>query len=489
MFLLLVFVSFTVPLFAQEPAAPKLFDPVAVNGKIFDGWDKPKLLLVFTGFMDGYVEPCGCAGLEQMKGGLSRRLTFFNELKAKNWDVFPIEAGNLNKGFGSQEELKYNFVIDEALRKMNYEVAGLGPKELLFPTDTLILYLVDSPGVPRRYTSANVAVMEFDPEFTAPYRVFTKNGIKIGVVSVVGNSFLKDVHNTEILHKSPIEGLKEILPKLNAEKCGKKVLIIYGTTEEVNQIVKEFSGQFDYIVPSDTPAEPPLKPNTLNGSMLIETGEKGKFAVAVGLYDNPEQPFRYQRVPLDSRFKNSAEVLAMMQMYQEQLKQTGLAGLGIKPIPDRRTDTQGKFTGTKSCADCHEESYLVWKKSKHGNAWQPLKEKSVPPRNFDPECIACHTDGWNPQEFLPYQHGYRNEKETPELVNVGCESCHGPGENHIKAEQGSDAVRQELLRKALRLPLENGVAKKQCIQCHDGDNSPHFNFETYWQKIVHKEKE
>jgi formate-dependent nitrite reductase cytochrome c552 subunit len=79
-----------------------------------------------------------------------------------------------------------------------------------------------------------------------------------------------------------------------------------------------------------------------------------------------------------------------------------------------------------------------------------------------------------------------SEKETPRLVSVACESCHGPGEKHVLAEQGTDAKVQETLRKALRLPVENGVAKKQCLTCHDGDNSPHFNFDTYWKKIEHK---
>jgi hypothetical protein len=41
----------------------------------------------------------------------------------------------------------------------------------------------------------------------------------------------------------------------------------------------------------------------------------------------------------------------------------------------------------------------------------------------------------------------------------------------------------------IRLPLDANAAKKVCLQCHDGDNSPHFDFETYWQKIVHKEQE
>jgi len=58
----------------------------------------------------------------------------------------------------------------------------------------------------------------------------------------------------------------------------------------------------------------------------------------------------------------------------------------------------------------------------------------------------------------------------------------------VRAESGSDAALQESLRKALRLSATDGTAKKHCLTCHDGNNSPHFDFETFWKKIEHKEE-
>ena len=52
----------------NEPIKEK-FDPVAENGKFFEGWKKPKLAIVISGRQDGYLEPCGCAGLFRQKGG------------------------------------------------------------------------------------------------------------------------------------------------------------------------------------------------------------------------------------------------------------------------------------------------------------------------------------------------------------------------------------------------------------------------------------
>ena len=43
------------------------------NGAIFTDWPTPKALVVITGELDGYIEPCGCTGKENQKGCLSRR--------------------------------------------------------------------------------------------------------------------------------------------------------------------------------------------------------------------------------------------------------------------------------------------------------------------------------------------------------------------------------------------------------------------------------
>ena len=484
---LLVILFLSAPLTICPAQTITFVEPKETLNPIFEGWEKPKLLLFFTGFLDGYIEPCGCAGADQMKGGLSRRHTCLQLLEKKGWDILPIDAGNLNKGFGQQEEFKFDFVINEAYRHMKYQAVGIGGREVQFPFDTLLLYSADTPGIPKRYTSANVGIIQFDPSHVMPYRVLEKSGLKIGVVSVLGDSFRKEIHDEMILTANAAEKLQEVLPQLTDEKCDKNVLIIHGTTNEINQLLGQFADQFDFILPSNTTAEPPLQPKKIGNTLILEVGEKGRYAVAIGLFDDPKMPMRYERVPMDARYENSKVITTLMEAYQDRLRENGLEGLGIRPIPNARLETLGNYMGQQSCSDCHETATGVWRKSNHAKAWTSLKETAKPARNFDPECIACHVVGWNTTELLPYKGGFLNEKETPRLASVSCEACHGPGENHARAEAGSDKALQERLRKALRLPVEGGVAKKHCLTCHDGNNSPHFDFDTYWKKIEHKE--
>jgi hypothetical protein len=206
--------------------------------------------------------------------------------------------------------------------------------------------------------------------------------------------------------------------------------------------------------------------------------------VVLGLFDDPAQPLRYQRVPLDSRFVPSAELKALMARYQDELRQLGLEGLGVRPVPHPRKGLQGEFAGSDRCAACHAASHNVWKATKHAKATRTLVELD-PPRQFDPECIACHTTGWHPQGF-PYESGYLGLESTGRLAAVGCESCHGPGGAHAAAEGGDDKTLKRTLRAAMAVS-QAGTKRQICLGCHDVNNSPDFDFASYWPDVAHRE--
>ncbi len=241
------------------------------------------------------------------------------------------------------------------------------------------------------------------------------------------------------------------------------------------------------MVTAEGPPVPPAEPKRIEGgkTLLIEVGEKVKDAVVLGLFADPQQPLRYQRVPLDSRFSPSASMKARMAGYQAELQQLGLEGLGVRPMPHPRQDVLGDFVGTERCADCHEVSNKIWEESGHARATQTLVELD-PPRQFDPECIACHMTGWHPQGFYPYEGGYQSPDATPQLAAVGCETCHGPGGNHSAAEEGANKDLQRSLREAMAI-TQDQARQRVCAACHDVDNSPDFDFEAYWPDVEHRE--
>jgi hypothetical protein len=350
------------------------------------------------------------------------------------------------------------------------------------------------------FTSANVGLYAFDPTLTAPYRIIDKHGVKIGVTSIIGKSWQpKNDGNTGILLGDPIERLKLIVPQMVKEQCKWLILISHATVEETYEISNAFP-QFGIIVCADTPSEPPLMTPKLIAEgnparYLIETGEKGKFAIVIGFFGSDYKTVKYQRVAFDSRYENDRLIVAQMQDYQdnlrEELETKGLAGFGINPVPPPNFNLLGKYVGSTKCETCHDfthdDSWSIWRRSEHAKAWESLAVISKPTRIYDPECVSCHVVGWNPEEKYPYLSGFSNEKGniTLDLVNVGCENCHGPGEKHIIAESGSDETEKERLRAAMRLTTDE-TGQRLCYSCHDLDNSPNFVFDEYWEKIKHK---
>jgi hypothetical protein len=471
------------------------FDPVKENGPIFKlklndpnsaDWPKPKLALVITGMEAGYLEPCGCAGLDRMKGGMSRRETFFQELRRKGWPVVALDVGGLVQGFGRQAELKFHTAVEGKL-KMRYDAIAFGTDDLRLPAGELVAVAASVNDKPSPFVAANVGLLGKPGEITPQSRVIEAGRLKIGVTAVLGKQYQKDIHNDEIEMSDPAAALEKIVPDLK-KKADYLVLLAHATLKESEELGKKFPA-FNVVVTSDGPAEPPDKPQVIAGSknLLISVGYKGQNAVVLGLFDDADQPFRYQRVPLDSRFPNSPDMKMLMAAYQEQLKAIGFVGLGLRSVAYPQSETYGRFIGSQKCQSCHEKSYDIWKKSGHGHAYQTLVDLN-PPRNFDPECVSCHVTGWNPGRFFPYASGYESREKTPHLINVGCEDCHGPGEKHAAAESGGNEELQKKLRKAMVITKAESK-KQQCYTCHDLDNSPDFDFDKYWPFVEHHERE
>ena len=475
------------PATSKNSATP--FDPVKENGPIFEGWAKPKVALILTGMEDGYIEPCGCAGLDRMKGGMSRRHSLFNDLRQKGWPVVGLDVGGLVHDFGAQAEQKYQTVV-EGKRKTGYEAITFGANDLRLPAGYLLSLAAGADGKTGMFISANVGLLGSPGEIVPQSRLIEAGGVKIGVTAVLGKQYQKDIHTSEIQFVDPEAALGKIVPELK-QKADYLVLLAHADLEESIALGKRFP-QFNVVVSAGGFPEPPKEPETIPGTknLLITVGYKGQNAIVLGLFDGAEPTWRYQRVPLDSRFPQSNQMKLLMAAYQEQVKQLYLAGqLGLRPVPSPWADkSNGKYVGSAECESCHDISNDIWKHSGHAKAYGTL-EKLDPPRNFDPECVSCHVIGWNPQKYFPYVGGYENKEKTPQLIDVGCEDCHGPGQNHCNAElSGSEELRQKL-RKAMVITKEDEKKDQGCVACHDGDNSPDFKFDLYWPFVEHYEKE
>ena len=461
------------------------------NGPIFTDWPAARAVLVITGELDGYIEPCGCTGKENQKGGLSRRQNFLRAVEEAGWPLVAVDVGNQVKRFGRQTEAKFQSIVD-GLRAMKVAAVGFGPGDLRLPAEELVAAVAAVGDQPTPFVSANVGLLGLDAGITPKFRVVEAGGLKIGITSVLGDQELARIKNADVEFAPAGAALAGVAAELAKAGCDHQVLLAFATPDETKALAAKHP-QFDIVVTAGGADEPPLELPTLpGGAKLVELGHKGMFAVAIGFFTDKDKPVRTQRVPLDARWGESKDMIDLLGTYQQKLETLGLDGLGLVPI---RHPTGRRFAGSEACAECHQHAYDIWKETPHATALTTLEEQK-PRRDGDPECLSCHVTGWAPQRFEPFEGGFTGMKTSPQLAHQGCENCHGPAAAHTAVERGDvraseaerDRLRQELVL-TLATPEGKQKAVNNCLECHDLDNSPQFDFDEYWPQVEHNEPE
>ncbi len=426
-------------------------EPAAGPRPEFEGWTKPQVALVLTGRQHGYIEPCGCTGLTNQKGGLARRHALVQSLRAKGWEVIPLDLGDQVRRIGAQAAIKFQSTID-AFRIIGYQTVGFGPDDLRISLGELIAAMATSTneqGQSDLFVCANA-----NPAgFVSAQRVIEAGDMRIGVTSVLGEQELQKVTHEEIVKTPPVTALKQAVQQLKAARCNLYVLLAHASLEESAKLAQACP-EIDLVVTAGGEGEPAYRPQPIAGSkaVMIQVGTKGMHVGVVGVFDDPQQRIRYQRIALDARFQDSQEMLDILGSYQQKLQELGLQGLGLRPVPH----PVGKFVGSETCGDCHTQANAKWEETGHHHATETLVhpgERSEVPRHHDPECLSCHVVGWNPQGYFPYETGYLDLEKSEHLHGVGCENCHGPGQAHVAAENGdidlSDEQLEQLRRKCV----------------------------------------
>ncbi|MBX3248227.1 MAG: hypothetical protein KF901_13695 [Myxococcales bacterium] len=116
------------------------------------------------------------------------------------------------------------------------------------------------------------------------------------------------------------------------------------------------------------------------------------------------------------------------------------------------------FVGSTRCQSCHTLAYQWWEQHPHGRAYDTLTTRR---KEFHLDCVGCHVTGYE----RPGGASVTQLGDAGALRHVGCESCHGPGSDHLID------------------PRENSLARDTpahvCTSCHNEEHSDRFVYEAY----------
>ena len=123
------------------------------------------------------------------------------------------------------------------------------------------------------------------------------------MTAVLGKTYQQQLKGNPDLKTISAENLLKAAVPLLKSRANYLVLLAQTTHDEAVELAQKFP-DFDLVVCADGQprAAGPCRGNPQGRHETDRGGRKGHVRIVLGLYDNPQQPMRYQRVTLDSRF-------------------------------------------------------------------------------------------------------------------------------------------------------------------------------------------
>ncbi len=122
------------------------------------------------------------------------------------------------------------------------------------------------------------------------------------------------------------------------------------------------------------------------------------------------------------------------------------------------------------CGACHVGQQAKWKNTGHASAWNTLDTNP----GKQPFCQACHTVNNLGNAVTDTSVAWRSTKDA-RYHDVQCESCHGPGLEHINLP-----TRGQMLP-SIKADTGRSVTDG-CAECHSGSHHP---FVEDWRRSRH----
>jgi hypothetical protein len=396
---------------------------------------KEAVYVFLTGNALGSLAPCGCS-VHQL-GGLDKRPSVWKGIPADRRLV--ADTGNLLLKAGEQDLIKFDIMM-QGFSMMGYDLVNLTGADLNIAA--LRGYLA---GTTFKVTTASDSTGAGTPA------VFTKELV------LQGEPFTVRVASTDPRQQA-VGDVDAMLPRHEPGR-GLNILIYDAMLDKID--VAAFSGgAVDVLVCLAGSDEPEHLAKDTGRPFVVSAGRAGKYVGKLTAVPSDDGlALAYEGVAVVDTLPSEPALIGLYKNYQQIVKEENL----LDKYPRQPMPGKLEYLGSKSCRVCHEEQYQKYLTFKHSHAWKTLVDAGS---DADRECVVCHTVG------LKYQGGFVSVQKTPQLRNVGCEECHGPGSKHTES----------LGKVKTEVPKPDN-----CTVCHTPENSVNYagHEAEYRSKIVH----
>ena len=399
-------------------------------------------LLLFTGNTQTQLEPCGC--FIGQSGGLPRRAKAIARIRGTGFSPLLVDLGGIQPS-QSQSMKPHSFESDNLStesevhsRDQHRVQTTLTAMEMMgydafFPFDAET-EIVQNQGADLSFTFLDSGLTQN----SGSYFIKRVNGKRIGVVGLSIND------TTGIASFS--DRLDSLLSEVQAQSD-----FIVGLSHSPIEVNRELAEKY----PSFSAILSPYEGETekVGDVLLAYCSAKGKTLGALML-TNPEVDI--QQIALTEQVSDDPDIRKLLDDFYHQVAtdhQLQIVSHRLFASEPFEQDESNSYIGSQACQECHQKEFSQWSHSSHATAFNTLRTIG---REYYPECITCHVTGSG------YESGYEiGNTERAHLVDVGCETCHGPGKQHTYTP--------------LKENIRGQVPEKVCMACHTPEHSPGFD--------------
>lgn len=381
------------------------------------------IAILYSGALNGELEPCGCSGSKL--GGMLLRSGWIQDMKKKYPNLVLADGGFSAKNWELQDNIKCR-VYQQCLKTLGYQLCFVHSQE------KIVKDFLNEP-----------ILIGWGQKDKIWYKVQTL-GKEPQTIKILWVGMEKNIR-PEASQLSKILG--ETQPQV--------VITMTKDIFDSYQNLIPAGSYLHFIWPVD--AQAPFSPYLVSPkTWVMSAGNRGRYTgLLLFRQKNQELTWEHQTIALENKVTPTTDIAQLLDHYKQELQEKKLLELQIK-----RSSPIG-FVGSDSCQPCHIYEYEQWKMKPHATAFTTLvKEK----HHYDPECVGCHTIGFE------FEEGFRTQEETPYLIDVGCEACHGAGAQHVMVPNAQYGKTD---------------GEPSCLICHEKDRSPHFEHAKYLEKIKH----
>ncbi|MBC8424176.1 hypothetical protein H8E07_08645 [bacterium] len=388
---------------------------------------------------------------------MARRATLLDGIWNDGDPVLMIDAGDLfgRRKRADREQTRF---VCELTSEFGYDAIGLGEADLNYGLDFL-REMIDTYQLP--FTSANVRLPDSGELLLPEYLLIERGGITFGVCSVLDpeSQIMSMAAKEEIYQvEDAAETLNALIPRLRDAGAQTIVVLAHMGDAGTEALLGEVEG-VDICLAGHS-RRPYRSERIVNDAALICSSFEGRYLGRLdGQFERGSgdlKAFAIEVTELNESVADDPVMLERVEAFKVHLEEFRIASRGVYQQTQGSKDEA--FLTDRECRKCHQDITDGLRDSAHNDAFNTLARKG---QTDAPECLVCHTTGY------VYIGGYDEQPPANRLRSVQCEACHGYGTLHRRDGKWAQEAR-------------NG-----CVECHDKENSPDFDYDTYWTKIAH----